>query len=76
MKLTKDEARILSYFLYEYKYEFNDKRGRDIKLFKKLGDLEFKLKEYSKDKRRTGRTSLNDFSDTLKRFVNKSPKKV
>jgi hypothetical protein len=74
MKLTKDEAAILCQALYEQKYELNE---RVVDYAKSLGvssmaafeDLEKRLSDFSNDKRRTGRKSLNSFNDILKRFV-------
>lgn len=74
MKITKDEAAILCQALYEQKYELNE---RVVDYAKSLGvssmsafeDLEKRLSDFSNDKRRTGRKSLNTFNDILKRFV-------
>lgn len=69
MKLTKDEARILSEILGRAKYEFvHGPYGRE-NLYDALTKLEYKLDEACKDERRKGRTSMNDFTDCLKRFV-------
>ncbi|MBE2188444.1 MAG: hypothetical protein IAE98_03170 [Candidatus Kapabacteria bacterium] len=79
MKITKDEAIILAQAIGEQKYEFNDSLSTD-KAQRNLSigaftDLEKRLSDYGKDKRRQGRTSKNHFSDILKRFVAKhSPK--
>jgi hypothetical protein len=67
MKLTKDEARILAAALEEYKYEIVNK-FYDLKLMPKLDQLQERLEKSGKDERRTGRTSLDDFHDCLKRF--------
>jgi hypothetical protein len=68
MKLTKDESRILATIVHEAKYELNDWHPVPG-LIDALTNLENKLFEAGKDQRRTGRTSLNDFKDCLKRFV-------
>jgi hypothetical protein len=69
MKLNKDEARILSVALNDFKFRIdrNDLDG----LFDKLDNLENKLSAFGKDERRTGRTSQNDWVDLLKRFAKK-----
>ena len=74
MKLTKDEAAILCQALYEQKYELNERivdyaKSLGISSFSKFEDLEKKLSDFSRDKRRTGRKSLNSFNDILKRFI-------
>jgi len=66
MKLTKDEARILSVALEIGKFEF---RVLPSGAFDKLTDLEKRLNNFGKDKRRTGRTSHDDLEDCLKRFA-------
>lgn len=66
MKITKDEARILANALEIAKYEFDYPLGYGI--FDKFINLENRLYNFGKDKRRTGRTSQNDFSDLLKRY--------
>jgi len=67
MKLTKDEARILSEAVETFKFECKE-RKQIPGLFNNLCYLQYKLREFGKDKRRTGRTSLNSFFDCLKRF--------
>jgi hypothetical protein len=74
MKLTRDEARILGMALSDAKYElknvsYDEQVRKDI--FNALEALEKKLNEHGKDLRRVGRTSQNDFSDTLKRYEKK-----
>lgn len=72
MKITKDEARILSVVLEEEKFNLIDKHNSmRSELYYKLTELEEKLEKFGKDQRRTGRTSINDFTDCLKRFVEK-----
>ena len=71
MRLTKDEARILAQALNEYKYnlvtEFND--IKELGVFNKLHDLQYKLEMFGDDKRRYGRTSEDNLYDCFKRFV-------
>lgn len=70
MKLTKDEARILGEVLRDGKYDIN-KSEVPISIMDKFVDLENRLLEFGKDNRRTGRTSMDSFTDCLKRFANK-----
>jgi hypothetical protein len=71
MRLTKDEARILAQAMEEYKYkvvnEFND--FKELGLFNKLHDLQYKLEMFGDDKRRYGRTSQDDLNDLFVRFA-------
>lgn len=68
MKLTKDEARILGEVLSDGKYDLVEV-GVNDGVYEALTDLEERLMEAGKDRRRYGRTSMNDFSDCLKRLV-------
>lgn len=68
MKLTKDEARILSAAVGDFKFRSTQSGYVPEGLFNKLEDLENRLENLGKDKRRTGRTSQDDFNDLLKRF--------
>jgi hypothetical protein len=75
MRLTKDEARILGQAMEEYKYkvvanEFND--FKELGVFNKLHDLQYKLEMFGDDKRRYGRTSEDNLYDCFKRFVNQN----
>jgi hypothetical protein len=74
MRLTKDEARILAQSLNEYKYnvvnEFKD--YKELGVFNKLHDLQYKLEMFGDDKRRYGRTSEDNLYDCFKRFVNQN----
>ena len=74
MRLTKDEARILAQALNEYKYnvvnEFND--FKELGVFNKLHDLQYKLEMFGDDKRRYGRTSEDNLYDCFKRLVNQN----
>lgn len=67
MKITKDEAAILYQCIYIAKYEIN--YPNNCKIFESFLILEKKLDSYSNDKRRTGRTSQNSFTDILKRYA-------
>ena len=73
MKLTKDEARILSNLLWDEKESLSEYVGEDkqqrIKAVNAFEDLSRRLKHFSYDERRIGRKSRNDFSDCLKRIV-------
>lgn len=76
MKITKDEASILWKALREQKYELNDRvvayaRIKGISSMAAFERLEEKLSKFSKDQRRTGRTSQDSFYDVLKRFVSR-----
>lgn len=67
MRITKDEAAILYEALKDAKFELcliHD-------CFDALSTLENKLFDYQKDKRRTGRASMDSFKDKLIRFTNK-----
>ncbi len=66
MRITKDEARILAAAMEMAKYDLNILA---LGVFDKLEQLEDRLNEFGKDKRRTGRTSMDDFHDCMKRFA-------
>ena len=70
MNINKDEAAILSAAISEFKFQLSEKKNISG-LFDNLVKLENKLESYSKDSRRFGRTSQNDWSDVLKRFSKK-----
>ena len=72
MNITKDEARILAAALEIAKYELKYPIEPSYPVFNKLEMLEAKLNEFGKDKRRTGRTTQDSFSDLLKRFATKA----
>lgn len=82
MKLTKDEAWILSACISEHKYELTRQyaktKGDALLHIDALEDLEKRLEAFSKDQRRTGRRSIDGFRHALERFIqlfkNKSPK--
>ena len=71
MKLTKDEARLISILIEEPDEIFKrlEKKEFAVKLANAINDLTERLEIAGKDHRRYGRTSQNDFSDLLKRFV-------
>ena len=74
MRLTKDEARILGEAMEEYKYKVVASNGsyKELGLFNKLHDLQYKLEIFGDDKRRYGRTSEDNLFDCFKRFVNQN----
>ncbi len=61
--MTKDESRILAQCAEIAKFEFHHLPPG---VFDKLTGLQKKLENFGKDKRRTGRTSLDNFSDVMK----------
>lgn len=69
MNISKDEARILAAAISDYKYEIIERKFGPLNLMDKLNALEAKLENFGKDKRRTGRTSQDDWSDLIKRFA-------
>jgi hypothetical protein len=69
MHITKDEARILAAAITEFKYE-----NVRPEFYEALTILEEKLRTGSKDQRRTGRTSQDDWADMLKRYTQKHTK--
>lgn len=77
MRITKDEAYILSAALSEEIYNINDNVSANSSKaeananFKAIEKLQIKLEEFSEDKRRKGRTSMNAYSDIIKRVINK-----
>ena len=72
MKLTKDECGLLGAILDNGKYDFiQSSRKIPNGTLEVLYKLELKLDEASRDKRREGRTSQNDFSDLIKRLIKK-----
>ena len=74
MNIRKDEARILAASLSEAMYDFTTSISNNKEEANKNIDAFIILKErleyFSKDERRRGRTSMNSFTDTLKRFCN------
>lgn len=79
MNITKDEAAILCQALHIAKWDIVSNCYADENFIKDLRQnlnlLEKKLSDKSEDKRRSGRTSLNDFSDILTRFNKKHSNK-
>ena len=80
IQLTKDELRILAACLDHAKYDLNDqikdfaRRNGVSDPFQKFEDLQERLEGMAKDKRRQGRTSMNDWDDLLKRFIKTTKK--
>jgi len=72
MRITKDEAVILSHCLSEMKYVLAENHNDLPKLFHALLYLEHRIDAECEDKRRQGRTSQNDFRDILLRFIKTS----
>lgn len=75
MKINKDEARILSSAMNDFIFEIMNKYKIDG-LFDSLTELTNKLEDFGNDKRRTGRTSQNDYSDLIKRYANKNRNQI
>ena len=70
MRLTKDEARILAEAMAEYKYKVvENAHYKELGVFNKLHDLQYKLEMFGDDKRRNGRTSQDNFNDLIKRLT-------
>jgi hypothetical protein len=65
MKLTRDEARILAFFIEVAKYDADLTKEQ----FSAVEDLQKRLKQSGKDLRRKGRTSMDTWQDMMKRFV-------
>ena len=79
MNITKDEASILAIALDDAKYaiceKFSASKQEALSTIGSLSALQEKLESYSKDLRRTGRKSRNDFHDMMRRFIKNSAKK-
>jgi len=73
MKLTKDEARILSEALRAGKYDLLESGTKfdPNTTVKALTKLEERLVIAGRDERRFGRKSMNDFHNCINRFVSK-----
>lgn len=76
IKLTRDEARLFSYFLTKFNYELNDDINWYTKeeasdCIKMLSSLNSKIEEVEKDNRRTGRKTQDGFVDMLRRLIKK-----
>ena len=70
MRLTKDEARILAEAMADYKYKVvENPHYKELGVFDKLFDLQYKLEMFGDDKRRNGRTSQDNFHDCIIRFT-------
>jgi hypothetical protein len=76
MKLTKDEARILSEALESYKFEIANENitYKQIGVYEKLTNLQKRLELFGDDKRRNGRTSQDSFFDLIVRFCKTNKK--
>jgi hypothetical protein len=71
MRLTKDEARILAEAISDYKYKVVEGNisYKELGVFDKLYDLQYKLELFGDDKRRNGRTTQDNFNDLIKRLT-------
>ena len=70
MRLTKDEARILAEAMAEYKYKVvENPYYKELGVFDKLFDLQYRLEMFGDDKRRNGRTTQDNFNDLILRFT-------
>jgi hypothetical protein len=70
MRLTKDEARILAEAMAQYKYKVvENPHYKELGVFDKLFDLQYKLEMFGDDKRRNGRTTQDNFHDCIIRFT-------
>jgi hypothetical protein len=55
----------------EYKYKVvENPHYKELGVFDKLFDLQYKLEMFGDDKRRNGRTSQDNFNDLIKRLAN------
>lgn len=71
MRITKDEALILAAALDDYKFDFSEllpDRSQRLKAMQVLESLQTRLERNGKDKRRQGRSSMNSFTDVLRRY--------
>jgi hypothetical protein len=71
MRITKDEARILAEAMSDYKYKVveGNTSYKELSVFNKLYDLQYKLELFGDDKRRNGRTTEDNFHDLIVRFA-------
>lgn len=75
LKISKDEARVLSDLISEYQADYshtvypNDSKEKRLELVNALESLANRLSEYGQDQRRQGRTSQNRYGDCIKRFI-------
>lgn len=80
MNITKDEASILAIALDKAKYDICDKftssKEEALATINSLNHLQAKLEVNSKDYRRIGRKSKDDFHDMMRRFIKTSTKKL
>ena len=73
MNITKDEARIISMAINDYKYLASEKIESRVgwkTAIEAFSRFEDKLDAFAQDKRRIGRKSKNHLYDCLLRFVN------
>ncbi len=71
MRITKDEALILAAALDDYKFDFSEllpDKPQRLKAMQVLESLQTRLERNGKDKRRQGRSSMNSFTDVLRRY--------
>jgi hypothetical protein len=54
---------------YKYKVVEGNNSYKELGVFNKLYDLQYKLELFGDDKRRLGRTSQDNFNDCLIRFT-------
>jgi hypothetical protein len=54
---------------FKYKLVENNSNYKELGVFNKLNDLEYKLFLFGDDKRRLGRTSQDNFNDCIIRFT-------
>ena len=79
MNITKDEASILAIALDKAKYDicekFSSSKEESLSSINSLNELQDRLEVNSKDFRRIGRKSNDDFHDMMRRFIKNSAKK-
>ena len=71
MNITKDEARLCAIALQDVKFKWGaeeDTHEEATSLIKLIDKIANKIAEAGEDKRRLGRTSLNDFKHLIKRL--------
>lgn len=71
MRLTKDEARILSHALQSHKRMIvNDDYFKGLDVFTKLHDLQKRLKTYGETRRTNAENAKDDWKKLVLRFSN------
>ncbi len=71
MNITKDWGRIFASALSDFKFNVAERgRNKDESkaYFNKLSTIEKYMQKNSKDMRRTGRVSMDDFDDLMRRL--------